>query len=219
MGGGDRAGQEGGAGSGVEQRERTVVCERLRVVLASAAEGASRRSLQARHVASTQFPRRLSEHQRVRRGIVRGSLMRWARGCAREGSSGVRAEAAFHSRFRVRRLVTTRRPPASTTRRPRTPTTRPTTGLRTTTGAAPATSGTTSTPATGKRFHRGSVESFTAVARRRGAVACRGVGGFVVAVWHHGMISRTRRACDDVSCCIFLYCKLGRGGAWSFQVV
>ena len=43
------------------------------------------------------------------------------------------------------RRVTTRRPRASTTRRPRTPTTRPTTGPRTTTGAAHATSGTTST--------------------------------------------------------------------------
>jgi len=48
------------------------------------------------------------------------------------------------------RLVTTRRLPASTTRRQRTRTTRPTTGLRTMTGAVPATSGTTSTPATGK---------------------------------------------------------------------
>merc|ERR1719231_1277644 len=43
-----------------------------------------------------------------------------------------------------------RRPPASTTRRPRTRTTRPTTGPPTTTGAVLATSGTTSTPATGK---------------------------------------------------------------------
>jgi len=43
------------------------------------------------------------------------------------------------------RRVTTRRPPGSTTRRPRTRTTRLTTGPRTTTGAALATSGTTST--------------------------------------------------------------------------
>ena len=49
------------------------------------------------------------------------------------------------------RLVTTRRLPASTTRRQRIPTTRPTTGLPTMTGAALATSGTTSTPAIGKR--------------------------------------------------------------------
>ncbi len=48
------------------------------------------------------------------------------------------------------RLVITRRLPASTTKRQRIRTTRPTTGPRTTIGAVPATSGTTSTPATGE---------------------------------------------------------------------
>merc|ERR1712216_705011 len=49
------------------------------------------------------------------------------------------------------RLATTRRLRASTTRRLRIPTTRPTTGPLMTIGAALVTSGTTSTPATGKR--------------------------------------------------------------------
>jgi len=69
------------------------------------------------------------------------------------------------------RLVTTRRPRASTTRKPRTLTTRPTTGLRTTTGAVPATSGTTSTPATGKRSNRSF--SVARVRKRVGSGICK----------------------------------------------
>merc|ERR1711939_173669 len=69
-----------------------------------------------------------------------GQVAKWLRKCF----TGRRPRPCTH------RLVTTRRPPASTTRRRRIPTTRPTTGPRTTIGAAPTTNGTTSTRATGK---------------------------------------------------------------------